>query len=109
MEYGDDELAPFGLRSICFGNGRGVYYVEVDETNQDSVSVRVGGDKRSWFIETKESIDNVLVLSGMTAGVGDPHPEDVYWYELILSAPAVLRYWGNQIVVHEDREMSASF
>lgn len=106
MKYGDDEFAPFGRRSICFGNSGRTYLVEVDDANQGSISVRVGGEAHSWSIETKSFADKVFLLSGMTAGVGGPHPGDGYWYELVLGKPAILRYWGNQVMAYEDQEVS---
>jgi hypothetical protein len=107
MKYGDDQFAPFGQRSIRFGRGRDVYCVAVDETDQNKVEVQTEGATISWHIEAKQFANDVFSLSGLTAGSGGPHPEDVYWYELILSKPAVIRYWANQVMAHEDREIPA--
>jgi hypothetical protein len=100
----DDERADFESRSISFVSGYDVYRIDVDDRNQDEVTVDYRGGRISWPVFTKHVLGQVVRLSGMTTGLGDPHGEDVFWFELTLSKPAVLCFFGDRVLLHEDRE-----
>ncbi|MBT1156298.1 hypothetical protein J1C56_11920 [Aminobacter anthyllidis] len=102
---GDHETANFGRRSIAFQSSNGLYSVEIDESNQDEIFVLFDGQQLKWHVFVKSVQDGVFSLQGMTGGIGDPYQDGGDWFELILSSAAVLRYWGNQVLVHEDDEV----
>lgn len=104
---GDDDYAPFGKRTITFLIGGTLYFVAVDESDQEEILVTYGAATRPWGILYKETNSRVFRLSGMTWGRGDPHWDEEtmgHWFELTLTARSTLRYWGDRVVLHEDVE-----
>ncbi len=100
----DHEIAYFGKRSIDFVSEDCAYRIDVDDRNQDEICVTFADKSFSWHIFTKAARQDVFRLAGMTLGKGDPHGDDVHWFELTLTKPAVLRYFGDRVLVHEDYE-----
>lgn len=108
---GDDAYAPFGKRTIPFPVGEALYFVAVDESDQDNILVTYDAAARPWGIEYKETNGAVFRLSGFTWGRGDPHWDEKalgHWFELTLTARSTLRYWGDRVVLHEDVEAEIS-
>ncbi|KQU76395.1 hypothetical protein ASC75_01875 [Aminobacter sp. DSM 101952] len=103
----DHEIADFGRRSIPFLSSNGPYSIEVDQANQDEIHVLFEGQRLVWHVFCKSVRDGLFRLQGMTGGAGDPYKDGGDWFELVLSSPAVLRYWGDRVLVHEDHEMLA--
>lgn len=103
---GDHETASFGRRSVSFISSNGPYSIEIDEANRDEVHVLFDGQLLVWHIFFKSVRDGVFSLQGMTGGIGDPYNDGGDWFELVLSSPAVLRYWGEQVLIHEDHEVT---
>jgi hypothetical protein len=100
----DHKLADFQSRSIAFASGDDVYRIDVDVRNQDEVTVNYRGKRFSWPVFTKEAFDKAVRLSGMTTGRGDPHGDETFWFQLTLGNPAVLRLFGDRVLLHEDHE-----
>lgn len=103
----DHEVAAFGKRRIIFVGAAGTYRVEVDEQNQDQILVTHKSGPLPWVVLCKSVCDGVFRLEGTTWGRGDPYDDGGDWFELTLSTPAVMRLWGNQVLVHEDQEAGA--
>jgi hypothetical protein len=104
QRIGDDEIAAFGKRSMAFAGSVGNYRIDVDERRQDRIWVTSNRGPLAWTVSCKRVLDAVFRLEGMTDGDGDPY-EDIYWFELTLSIPAVINFWGDGVIVHEDHEM----
>jgi hypothetical protein len=94
QRIGDDQFASFGHRHLVFSFVDGVYEIDVDDADQDYVYVTHQGQRHRWDVYYKEVCDRVFRLSGMNRGRGDPTGDDVYWFELTLGVPAVMRYWA---------------
>jgi len=101
----DHEFAGFGRHSITFRFENGSYHVDVDDKNQDQIFVSHNGQQLCWAVFVKQVNDGVFRLQGMTSGHGDPYEDGGDWFELTLSAPSTMRYWGDQVLVHEDNEV----
>lgn len=56
-----------------------------------------------WPVEVvRTDEDGLTVISGMTRG-SEPLWGDQYWFELRpWDQPAVIRYWGDQVLIRED-------
>ncbi|MDX8444550.1 hypothetical protein [Mesorhizobium captivum] len=101
----DHELARFGRRSITFRFENGSYRVDVDDNEQDQILVSYSGQQLRWTVLVKQVNDGVFRLQGMTSGLGDPYEDGGDWFELTLSTPSVMRFWGDQVLVHENNEV----
>jgi hypothetical protein len=97
------EFAAFGERSLVFAPSDGTYQIVVDDKDQDRVRVQHAGRELHWYIEIKEVCDDVYRLSGLGFGFGSFLPES-FWYELLLTSPGTITYWGDRVVLREDRE-----
>ena len=102
---GDHELAEFGRRSITFRYENGSYRVDVDDKNLNQIFVSYDGQQLSWHVFVKQINNDVFRLQGMTGGHGDPYEDGGDWFELTLSTPSTMRYWGDRVLVHEDVEV----
>jgi hypothetical protein len=101
----DHEFAGFGRRSFVFPSADGTYQIDVDDKSQDQVVATYKGERFPWVVWVKEVCNGTFRLQGMTFG-SDAFLGDTFWYELTLSAPCVIRYYGNQVLVSEDREVN---
>jgi hypothetical protein len=101
----DHEFAPFGNRIIHFVGDAGCYQLHADEAKQGDLFVTFRSQRSCWRIFNKSVCNGVFRLAGVTGGLDDPYGCDGgHWFELILSKPAVLRFWGDQVLLHEDHE-----
>jgi len=100
----DHEIAAFGRRSMAFAGSCGVYRVDVDEVRQDRIWITAERGPLPCTVSCIRVRDGVHRLEGITDGDGDPYGEQ-YWFELTLDVRAVVRYWGDHVIVHEDHEI----
>jgi len=103
---GDDEVATFGCRVIRFIGKDKSYRVSLDDRNQGRFNVSYENRSDTWDIMLKEQRNGVIRLSGFT-GLS-PYPPDCFWFELTLSVPAIVRLYGDRVLLHEDWERPAS-
>jgi hypothetical protein len=101
---GDDEFASFGKRTSSFSSPAGNYAIFIDEDDQGSVYALMGDETLRWGVDVKMEYNGVFLLSGMTFGT-NVFLADWYWYEIILSSPAVISYWGDRILFRKDYEI----
>ena len=67
------------------------------------VEVMIGGLAMRWPVDEAHAGDDGMVLCGLTRG-SEPLWNDVFWFEVHLGAqPRVIRYWGDQVLIREDR------
>lgn len=100
---GDDDVARYGRRSLAFASPKGAYRVEVDEEHQGHIRVHHAGREMRWTIEVKEVCGGRFRLSGMTFGA-KALLSDNCWYELVLTSPGSITYWGDRVILRQDRE-----
>ena len=100
----DHEFAGYGRRSITFASPDGAYHVHVDDEDQNGIRVQRAGREVRWGIEVKEVRGGTFRLSGMALGAGD-FLGGGFWYELTLTSPSTISYWGNRVLEREDREV----
>ena len=105
----DDEFADFGKRAIAFACPGGDYQLAVDDMDQDILLARHSEEERIWPIFSKEVCEGVFRLSGMAWGgqTGD-FLEATYWYELLLTTPSTITYYGDRVLVRQDFEVLRS-
>jgi hypothetical protein len=101
----DHETAAFGKRNMTFAGSNGDYRVAADELDQDNILVSFRGGTVPWAVYVKSTRNGVFRLQGMAPARGSPHDDNSYWFELTLTEPAVLRYYGDRVLVHEDHEV----
>lgn len=101
---GDHEFANYGKRSIAFASSGDTYRVDVDDSDQNHIHVHHAGGELRWGVEVKDVCGGVFRLQGMTAGADDLLG-GCFWYELNLTSPSTITYWGNRVVTRKDREV----
>lgn len=101
----DHEIAPFGQRLMRFAGGQSPCVIRVDEVDQDNIVVIHDNDIEpdTWSILVKEEANGIVRISGMT-GSG---PDDLTgtWFQLLLSSPAVLHFYGDRVLLQEHVEI----
>lgn len=84
----------------------GPYTIRFEPTGEwdGVIDLSIGGLPMRWSVEVADQEDSgAIVLGGMTSG-SEPLWNDQYWFELRLNdAPPLIRYWGDQVVLREDR------
>lgn len=104
QRIGEDEFASYGKRSIVFAYPGGTYQVTVDDNDQNYIRMQHAGKEERWNIEIKVACNGAFRLAGV-AYKTDDLLDDTYWYELSLTSPSTITYWGNQVVARSDREI----
>lgn len=90
---------------MSFAGPEGAYTLEfcpLDDWD-GLINVTIGGVSMKWDVQRVDlEPDGALVLSGMTAG-SEKRWQDQWWFELRRDdQPAVVRYWGDQVLWRED-------
>lgn len=103
---GEDEFASYGKRTIAFAHPGGVYQVTVDDGDQNHIVLHHTGVELRWNIEIKEFCDGTFRLQGVAYGgeAGDLL-DDTYWFELLLTTPSTITYYGDRVIVRQDQEV----
>jgi hypothetical protein len=69
------------------------------------IEVVIRGVAMRWPVDEAYVEDGVTLLCGLTRD-SEPLWNDVYWFEIHLDArPPVIRDWGDQVLIREDREV----
>lgn len=95
------------LTELAFVGPGGPYKVilpmETSDFEDQPIDVVINGARSEWIVEVDE-VDGggARRLSGMT------RDKSGLWFELVLTNPAQLRYWGNQELVRADLEVRGS-
>ena len=100
----DHEFASYGKRSIIFGSADGRYQVSVNDADQDNIYVRYAEKELRWAIFTKHFYKGLFRLSGMTCETLNLLG-GTFWYELTLTMPSTITYWGDRVLVRKDSEV----
>lgn len=74
---------------------------------KSGILVRHHDEELKWHIHIKEVCDNIYRLQGSAYGTGSFLPYDGYWFELLLTSPAIITYFGDRVVVRRDQEVEA--
>lgn len=89
-----------------FSGLEGPYAVRFEPAGEwDGVlDVVIGGLAMRWVVEEAHAeTDGGVVLGGMTSG-SKPLWNNQFWFELRFEdQPPVIRYWGDRVLVREDR------
>ena len=111
QRIGDNGFAGFGRMEIAARRSDigDIYLVFVDDTDQNQVRFAYHGAELSLDVQRKSvSQKGVYSLSG---GLSDRENlfgiETYAWVELLLTAPAVLSYWGSAVLVRQDFEITS--
>lgn len=103
-EIFEDDFAAFGKRSLVFAPTDSAYRIVVDDKDQLRIRVLHGEEELDWTIHIKEVRDNVYRLQGSAYGTGSFLPADGFWFELLLTSPATITFYGDRVVFREDQE-----
>lgn len=91
--------------NLDFVGPEGVYTIHFRPTDDwdGVIDVSIDGRPLRWHVVSAEKeADGTTVLGGMTDGT-KPLWGDMFWFELrFADAPAVIRYWGDQVLWRED-------
>ena len=108
QRVGDNDFAGFGRKEITArrSDNGDIYLVVADDSEQDQVRLSYNGVELLLDVErTFISPEGVYRLSGGLSDRGDRFGIERYaWVELLITSPAVLSYWGNEILLRHDFE-----
>ncbi|WP_449395952.1 hypothetical protein [Devosia riboflavina] len=103
---GDNDFAGFGRMELTArrSDTGEIYVVFVDDADQDEVRFAYRGVELVLDVQRKFILpEGVYSLSG---GLNDRENlfgiERHAWVELLLTAPAMLSYWGNAVLLRQD-------
>lgn len=98
----EDEIMLTGQHRFTFSTGSETYSLSYDPNAIHRFTFKLGELSEIWFIEIQE----VKGKSYRWQGVGysdDWFPDGAAWYELVWDDNPKIYFWGNQVLIREDR------
>lgn len=102
----EDEIMLADRHAFTFEHEGDTYSLSYDPSDIHRFGFTMGDHSQTWFIEIQEVKDAAYRWQGM-AYSDDWFPGGAAWYEFVWDEEPKIYFWGDQVLIHEDRLVEA--